>query len=126
MTLGCPSLTSFRLTSLFLVTTAVPSKEYTANATNAPRGLSEDHVRTLFKDIPLLGTNNLTFSDLASKGVFDDEPFAVAAAAQHFTSTSCQADWDKCGSGMAPNSSQVLELHNTISYASLSEIKYVE
>ncbi|XP_066318018.1 uncharacterized protein [Miscanthus floridulus] len=78
----------------------VSSKEVTANATNAPMGLPED-VRTLFKDIPLLGTNNLTFSDLASKGVFDDEPSAVAAAAQHFTSTSCQADWDKCGSGMS-------------------------
>jgi len=109
------------------VTTAVSSKEVTANATNAPMGLPED-VRTLFKDIPLLGTNNLTFSDLASKGVFDDEPSAVAAAAQHFTSTSCQADWDKCGSGMSyPYSSRVLELHNTTTcYASLSEIKYGE
>ncbi|KAG0531968.1 hypothetical protein BDA96_04G067600 [Sorghum bicolor] len=78
----------------------VPSKDATANATNAPIGLPED-VRALFKDIPLLGTNNLTFSDLASMGMLDDEPSAVAAGAQHFTSTSCQADWDKCGSGMS-------------------------
>lgn len=106
-------MTSFKLASLILVIIAVPSKDATANATNAPIGLPED-VRALFKDIPLLGTNNLTFSDLASMGMLDDEPSAVAAGAQHFTSTSCQADWDKCGSGMSyPYSSRVLELHNT-------------
>lgn len=111
---GCSSLTSFKLTFLFPVTTAASSKEATTNPTSALRGFPED-VRTLFKDIPLLGTNNLTFSDLASKGVFDDEPSAVAAAAQHFTSTSCQADWDKCGSGMSyPYSSQVLELFHLL------------
>lgn len=115
-------MTTFRLTFLFPLTTAASSKRATTNANSALREFPED-VRTLFKDIPLLGTNNLTFSDLTSKGVFDDEPSAVAAAAaEHLTSTSCQVDWDKCGSSMSyPNSSRVLELHNTATcYASLS------
>ncbi|AQK68969.1 hypothetical protein ZEAMMB73_Zm00001d015457 [Zea mays] len=81
------------------------SKEAATNASSARREFPEGF-RTLFKDNPLLGTNNLTFSDLVSKGLFDDEP-SVAAAAEHFTSTSCQADWDKRGSGMSyPYSSQ--------------------
>lgn len=119
-------MTSFKLIFLFLMTTAASSKEAATNASSARREFPEGF-RTLFKDNPLLGTNNLTFSDLVSKGLFDDEP-SVAAAAEHFTSTSCQADWDKRGSGMSyPYSSQVLKLHNTTTcYASLSEIKYGE
>jgi hypothetical protein len=106
-------LTSFKLIFLFLMTTAASSKEAATNASSARREFPEDF-RTLFKDNPLLGTNNLTFSDLVSKGLFDDEPSVAAAAAEHFTSTSCQADWDKRGSGMSyPYSSQVLKLHNT-------------
>uniref|UniRef100_A0A0A9GTQ7 Uncharacterized protein n=1 Tax=Arundo donax TaxID=35708 RepID=A0A0A9GTQ7_ARUDO len=82
--------------------------------TSALRGFPEE-----FINIPLLGTDNLTFSNMASKGetandttVFHDKPSALSV--QHLASTSCQADCDKRGSFMSyPSSNPVLELHNT-------------
>ncbi|XP_062221271.1 uncharacterized protein LOC133920688 isoform X2 [Phragmites australis] len=63
---------------------------------NASRGIPEDD-RTFFADVPLLGTDNLTFSNIVSNGEtaddtagFQDKPSALTA--QPFASTSYRAD----------------------------------
>uniref|UniRef100_A0A0A9HPQ4 Uncharacterized protein n=1 Tax=Arundo donax TaxID=35708 RepID=A0A0A9HPQ4_ARUDO len=71
------------------------------NDTSALRGFPKE-----FTNIPLLGTENLTFSDMASKAetssdtaMFHDKPCAIPV--QQLVSTSCQADWDKRDSTMS-------------------------
>ncbi|KAJ1278146.1 hypothetical protein BS78_04G057100 [Paspalum vaginatum] len=67
-------------------------------------GFQED-TRKRVKFFPFVGSDNLTFSRMASEGVFDGEPSAVTA--QHFTSISCQADRDKrCSAMSCPYSSR--------------------
>uniref|UniRef100_A0A0A9GJL1 Uncharacterized protein n=1 Tax=Arundo donax TaxID=35708 RepID=A0A0A9GJL1_ARUDO len=71
------------------------------NDTSALSGFPEE-----FTNVPLLGTDNLTFSNMASKRgetandttMFHDKPSAVTV--QNLASTSCQADWDKRVSDM--------------------------
>jgi hypothetical protein len=59
------------------------------------------------KDISLLGTDNLTFSSIASKS-------ETAKSVRHLATTSHQADLNKHGSAMFyPYSYQVLELCKT-------------
>ncbi|KAL6888428.1 hypothetical protein ACP4OV_009454 [Aristida adscensionis] len=71
---------------------------------NASRGIPEDDIM-LLSNIPLLGTENLTFSDIASKGETSDgaawfQDKRSASTQPPLVSTSYQADWDNHGPTM--------------------------
>ncbi|XP_015688400.1 uncharacterized protein LOC102700499 isoform X3 [Oryza brachyantha] len=88
-------------------------EEATTKEPNAFRGIPED-TKKWFKDIPLLGTDNLTFSNIVS---YDDTDNHIVAfhdklptiTSQTFASTSCEADRDNhCATMLYPYSNQDL------------------
>ncbi|KAG8044195.1 hypothetical protein GUJ93_ZPchr0228g22251 [Zizania palustris] len=101
--------------------------EATTKDLYAFRDIPEDTDK-LFKDTPLLGTDNLTFSDIVS---YDDTANDIAALHGKLPAataqTSCQSDWDNRGTTMFyPYSNQDLVNTFPIKVKTLDDIVHLE
>lgn len=103
---------------LYFVIDIASFEEATTKYPNAFRGIPED-TKKLFKDIPLLGTDNLIFSNIVSYDDTDNDISALrgkrpAVTARTFASATSEANRDnRCPTMLYPYSDRVLGLYNT-------------